>query len=155
MHGRIIAASLALAGLAQAGPTPGYLAVIGPAALRFEPPIQWRRPPPPEPVPEQPSAPPATNTVAVVAVPAGPGEFYGPEIPEQPPEPPKSLVSDEILDFVSGIKPDSQYVPPSVLLRYFTAPGTNNPVQVVVPVGFQAPVAPAPFRSSATYEKDP
>lgn len=155
MHGRIIVASLALAGMAQAGPAPGYLAVIGPAALRFEPPIQWRRPPPPEPEPEPKPIAPATNKVEVVVAPANPNEFYGPEIPEPMPEPPKSLVSDEILDFVSGIKPDSQYVPPTVLLRYFTAPGTNNPVQVVVPVGFQAPVAPAPFRSSATFQTEP
>jgi hypothetical protein len=154
MHGRIIAASLALAGLAQAGPTTGYLAVIGPAALRFEPPIQWRRPPPPEPEPEPPTIAPTTNTVEAAAIPAVSNEFYGPEIPEQPPEPPNSLIEDGIPNFVSGIQPDSQYAPPSVLLRYFTAPGTNSPVQVVVPVGFQAPVAPAPFRSSATFEKE-
>jgi hypothetical protein len=74
-----------------------------------------------------------------------------------PLETPLSLiVSNTIVDFVNGMKPDSQYVPPSVLVRYFTGHSGEAIGSVGVPVGFRSPdPQPAPAKSSASYEKGP
>ena len=152
MQGRNIAALLAIAGIgtARLDASPGYLAVIGPASLRFQEPVRKVRAPEPEPVPVVITV---TNVVTVVeSKPA-----TEPARPVAPPEPPLSqMISNSIVDFVRGQAPDSQYAPPSVLLRFFTeAPGTGGGT-VAIPVGFVPPASQTePLKSSATYQKDP
>jgi len=155
MHGRTIAALLALAGLGSAGlnASTGYLAMVGPSAMRFQAPPRTSRPPAAEPAPAPALDIVGTNVAETAAAPAD----TAPLRVSVPPETPMSLVvSNAIVDFVNGMRPDSQYVPPSVLVRYFTGHPGEVTGSVSVPVGFRAPEAqPAPIRSSASYEKGP
>jgi hypothetical protein len=154
MHGRNIVVLLALTGLGSAEliASTGYLASIGPAAIRFLDPPKTARPAVLEPVPTlappaEPLAgesPPVAKNVVPIKVPA-------------PPEAIVSLiVSNSIGEFISGMRPDSLYVPPSVLVRYFTGRSGLGAGGVSIPVDFRPPVDPLPpIRSSATYEKGP
>jgi hypothetical protein len=94
-----------------------------------------------------------TNYVTVAAASPEPA----PVQPVAPPEPaPEETIRGTIGDFVRGHAPDSQYSPPSVLVRFFTQSPDSTVGTVVVPVGFVPPANTAPVpRSSATYQKGP
>jgi hypothetical protein len=157
MHGRNIAAILALAGLgcASLNASTGYLAMVGPSPMRFQPPPRTERPPTAEPAPAAEPAKAAAITVAPEPE-STPVDTLAQRVSVPPPVPASLIVSNTIVDFVNGMRPDSQYVPPSVLVRYFTGHPGDVTGSVAVPVGFRAPDAqPAPVRSSASYEKGP
>jgi hypothetical protein len=153
MHGRNIVVLLALTGLgsAELKASTGYLASIGPAAIRFLDPPKMTRPLAPEPAPKMaPPTEPLAVEPAPVAVNTPTPKVY------VPPEPTMSLIVSNFIGDITGMTLDSQYVPPSVLVRYFTGHPVPGVGTGLVPVGFQAPAdQPPQLRSSATYEKGP
>ncbi len=142
-----------LAGVCSAGAkdVTGYLAMIGPAPLRFARRVEAV---PPEPLPpaEKPVEPKEPATKADPAVPSRPDISASAPKSEEPPQAPQPAAFP-----VPMAEPPA--VSPYALLQYLLKPGSTNAVQpgVVLPqINFAPPVqASPPPSSSATYQKGP
>jgi hypothetical protein len=160
VQGLILGTCLICAG-AVAGEKHDYLAMVGPAPLRFQaatvqydpgnvlPPLKM-------------SDTPATNVVETVTKPAQvlvptpettpvlPEHTTPPELPTRPPV--ESTVPTPPSAASSETRPDSQMTP-QMLLRYFSKDGSR---EVLVPTGVEfTPPPPSSGRSSATYSSPP
>lgn len=112
-------------------PSPGYLAKVGPAPLRFKapakgpeatvalPPLVMTDPPPPP--PEEYGPPPPTNAPVAVVETVAPPE----------PAPVQTVALPPVLS-------------PQLLIPFFNRSGTNQDVGVVVPYQFSPPAATIP-----------
>ena len=135
---------------------PGYLPVVGPAALRFRPAPQSatnlvRMPlPPPDPPPSTPPSipstpPPAPGTEAKTTPPAAapsspPVLFTATNSPAEPDATP------------SGAEPK---ISPQMLLKYFNRSTNGTVGGIIAPVDFAPPAAAKPASSTATYSTNP
>lgn len=140
--------------LAKGGP--GYLAMIGPAPMRFakrvDPVVAEPLPTPaPEKAvePKEPAAKPVVEKPIEAAPPGAPGSEAAVDIAPPPPPPP----------VIPPIGSGSTDISPYQLLHYLLKPASTNAVQPVVvlpPINFAPPVQTVPPPSStATYQKGP
>jgi hypothetical protein len=134
----IFAGALAIAGLAAA--SPGYLACVGPAPLRFRPvPLPFTNQvvlPAPDPEP-----------VATISSPVP----FGP-MPELPPPSaePVAIINQATSGIPDTTRPE-EVVSPQMLLKFFNKSTNGASSSVVVPMGFTPPKSPEPPASKATY----
>jgi hypothetical protein len=134
---------------------PGYLPVVGPAALRFRPvaqsannlvrmPLPPTDPPPPAP-PSTPSTPPAAAVTEAKTPPPAAAPSSAPVLLA----PANSPVEPDTTPSASEPK-----ISPQMLLRYFNRSTNGTTSGVIAPVDFAPPAAILPS-STATYTTDP
>ncbi|MCL5097780.1 MAG: hypothetical protein M1608_09710 [Candidatus Omnitrophica bacterium] len=148
-----------------AGSPRGYLPVLGPAPLRFEPSLTPRRMValPPllmgEPDPVQAGAEPTNNSDHQAGAPPDPASLSN-SLPSVPPiAGPSSdaLQSNYVQSIASSPigsldeSSDAALVTPQMLVQYFMSPVTNHAASVLVPA-FIPPISPSKPPSSATYK---
>ncbi len=147
----------ALLGLAfGVSANPGYLPVIGPAALRFRPAAPSvadlvRMPlPPPDPPPSTPRSAPSTPPAAVVTAsktaPPAAAPSSAPVLPAATNSPTGPDASP------SGSEP---MISPQMLLKYFNRSTNGTVGGVIAPVDFAPPAGSKPASSTATYSTQP
>lgn len=157
---------LTLAATATTGSTRGYLAEVGPAALRFQEPPPPRMavllPPLPREAPDVSASTEdgSTNASPTTAslnetdanIPPWPPEMVPGMEPEPAAVPPTALTTS--LEPTAMPRPTGPVISPQMLLDYFRPirSGTNALIQgVTIPVQFIPPTPIAPPSSSATY----
>ena len=122
-------------------PSSGYLARIGPAPLRFQPP---------------PKGPDVTAALPPLAMsdPKPVEEFLGPPAPTNAPVAVATVVEPAPAPAPVAVAPAEPIFSPQMLIQYFNSDGTNQNMNVLVPYQFTPPPAgiPAP-PSRATYIK--
>jgi hypothetical protein len=121
---------------------PGYLAVLGPAPLRFLPAARQV---------SHTSAPTATNTPPTAVQPLGgspamPGAGNPPTVP--PPQIPAE--TNEVSTPTPPLEPEA-VISPQMLIKYFNRSTNGAPTEIIAPMNLGTPHPSEPPSSKATY----